>query len=57
MAKPIRATPTLKGEEAKNFIKEVLQEQKNPSKARVKLIIDAGKIKFNYSELAAHQYT
>lgn len=28
MAKPIRATPTLKGIEAVNFIKEVIKEEK-----------------------------
>ena len=48
MAKPIRATPTLKGNEAINFIKQVLKEEKNPSKARINLIKEAIKIKFNY---------
>lgn len=38
MAKPIRATPTLKGEDAIRFVKEMLREQKNPSKARVATI-------------------
>lgn len=47
MAKPIRATPTLKGTEAINFIKEVVKEQKRPSKARINLIKEASKIKFN----------
>ncbi len=48
MAKPIRATPTLKGNEAISFIRDILKEQKSPSKARIKLISDASKIKFNY---------
>lgn len=48
MAKPIRGTPTLKGNEAINFIKDVLMEEKNPSKARINLIKEATKIKFNY---------
>ncbi|MBU1203741.1 MAG: hypothetical protein KKG60_01590 [Nanoarchaeota archaeon] len=47
MAKPIRSTPTLKGEEAIKFIKEVLKEEKNPSKSRIDLISEASKVKFN----------
>ena len=47
MAKPIRSTPTLKGDEATKFIKDVLNEEKSPSRARVNLIKEAGKIKFN----------
>ena len=48
MAKPIRATPTLRGEEARRFILEVLEEQRNPSKARIKLLHDAMNVKFNF---------
>ncbi|MBU1975725.1 MAG: hypothetical protein KKG59_04955 [Nanoarchaeota archaeon] len=48
MAKPIRATPTLKGIDAVNFIKDVLKEEKNPSKARIALIKEAAAIRFNY---------
>ncbi|MBI3032221.1 hypothetical protein HYY69_01995 [Candidatus Woesearchaeota archaeon] len=48
MAKPIRATPTLKGIEAINFIKDVLAEEQRPNKARVNLIKEASKTKFNY---------
>ena len=48
MAKPIRATPTLKGIDAINFIKEVISEEKRPSKVRINLIKEASKIKFNY---------
>ena len=47
MAKPIRATPTLRGEEARNFMKQVLEEQRNPSKARIKLLHDAAQARFN----------
>lgn len=47
MAKPIRATPTLKGEDAVNFIRELCKEERNPSKNRVKLINEASQIKFN----------
>ncbi len=47
MAKPIRATPTLKGIEAINFIKDLIKEEKTPSKVRVDLIKEASKIKFN----------
>ena len=47
MAKPIRATPTLKGEDAINFIRDILKEEQKPSKARVNLIKEAHRIKFN----------
>ncbi|MCK5040548.1 MAG: hypothetical protein KAR87_06285 [Candidatus Aenigmarchaeota archaeon] len=47
MAKPIRATPTLRGTEAVNFMKEVLHEQKHPSGNRIALLKQAEKIKFN----------
>lgn len=50
MAKPIRATPTLRGEEARRFMREVLEEQKNPSKARIKLLHDAAQVKFNFPQ-------
>jgi len=50
MAKPIRATPTLRGEEARRFIREVLEEQRNPSKARIKLLHDAMNVKFNFPQ-------
>jgi len=48
MAKPIRATPTLRGEDARRFIREVLEEQKNPSKEGVKVLREAAKVKFNF---------
>ncbi len=47
MAKPIRATPTLKGDDAINFIKAVIKEEKRPSKNRISLIKEASRIKFN----------
>ncbi|HIG95606.1 TPA: hypothetical protein HA249_01800 [Candidatus Woesearchaeota archaeon] len=48
MAKPIRATPTLRGEDARKFMQEVLKEQQTPSKARMKLLHDAANVKFNF---------
>lgn len=30
MAKPIRATPTLRGEEAEKFIKQMIKREKSP---------------------------
>lgn len=45
MAKPIRATPTLRGEDAKNFVRAVLQEQSNPSPARIKTLREAMRLK------------
>lgn len=45
MAKPIRATPTLRGKDAEKFIKEWTKEIKNPSKGRVKFIREAEKHK------------
>ena len=50
MAKPIRATPTLRGEDARRFIQEVLEEQRNPSKERIKLLYDAAHVKFNFPQ-------
>lgn len=41
MAKPIRATPTLNGEEAIQFVKNILREEKRPTKARVATITNA----------------
>jgi hypothetical protein len=47
MAKPIRATPTLKGEEAIRFIAAVRKEERQPSKARVDMIRSASRTRFN----------
>lgn len=49
MAKPIRATPVLKGEDAKKFVKEWIEEIKNPSKARIEFIKEAEKHKQFFS--------
>jgi hypothetical protein len=38
MAKPIPATPVLRGKDAVRFIKTMLKEEKNPSPARVRTI-------------------
>jgi len=50
MAKPIRATPTLRGEEARRFMTEVLAEQRRPSKARLQLLRDAAQAKFKFPQ-------
>jgi len=38
MAKPIRATPTLTGEDAERFVRTMIREQKNPSPNRIATI-------------------
>jgi len=48
MAKPIRATPTLRGEDARRFIREWTKECKNPSKGRIQFIKEAEKQKDFY---------
>jgi len=48
MAKPIRATPTLRGEDAKRFLREWSEEIKHPSKERVAFIKNAEKTKDFY---------
>lgn len=47
MAKPIRATPTLRGEDARKFMRGVVEEQRNPSKARIELLQEAVQARFN----------
>lgn len=47
MAKPIMPTPTLRGKDAERFVREMLKEQKNPSKQRIKLLKEASSTKFN----------
>lgn len=51
MAKPIRATPVLRGEDARRFVKEWLQEIKYPSKERVAFITSARKNKDFYLKM------
>ncbi len=46
MAKPIRAIPTLKGDDAKRFLNILLKEEKNPSKKRVEFIKKSLKMTF-----------
>ena len=43
MAKPIRATPVLRGKQVDNFLKEWINESKNPSKKRINFIRNAEK--------------
>lgn len=45
MAKPIRATPVLRGEDAKKFLRSWIKEIKNLSRGRIKLIKSAEKNK------------
>ncbi|MCK4319450.1 hypothetical protein KAW38_02660 [Candidatus Micrarchaeota archaeon] len=49
MAKPIRATPTLRGEDAIKFVKETIKEEETPSKNRVRTILRARR-NFSYFE-------
>ena len=47
MAKPIRATPTLRGEDAVRFIRNMIKEERTPNPNRVAFIKKALKLKFN----------
>ena len=38
MAKPIRSTPTLRGEDAIQFVKNMIKEQKDPDPRRIATI-------------------
>ncbi|MBS3060556.1 MAG: hypothetical protein J4432_03545 [DPANN group archaeon] len=46
MAKPIRPTPTLRGDDAIKFLKNMLLEEKKPNPKRIKFIEDSLKIDF-----------
>jgi len=46
MAKPIRATPTLRGEDAVRFIRNMIKEERRPNQKRIALIKQALGIKF-----------
>lgn len=48
MASPILPTPTLYGKDAIKFLKRMLEEERNPSPARIKTLEEAAKMKFNY---------
>ena len=50
MAKPIRSTPTLKGQEAIRFLREFIKEEKHPSKARIKILKDVEKLETYFSK-------
>lgn len=41
MAKPIRATPVLRGEDAKQFLRKMIAEQEHPNPNRIKFIENA----------------
>ena len=47
MAKPIRATPTLKGQEAVTFIRNMIKEETSPDPRRIVTIKRALNTKFN----------
>ena len=49
MAKPIRATPTLRGEDAVRFIKNMIKEERNPNPKRIAFIKEALNTKFRIS--------
>ncbi len=47
MAKPIRATPTLRGQEAIKFVRNMIKEERNPNPKRIAFIKKALKTRFN----------
>ena len=47
MAKPIRVTPTLRGQDAVRFVKNMIKEQTNPNPKRIAFIKKALNTKFN----------
>ncbi len=50
MAKPIRSTPTLHGEDAVRFIESMLKEETKPNPKRVATIKRALHTQFNVTE-------
>ena len=46
MAKPIAATPTLRGKEAIQFVKAMLKEEKFPNPKRIAFLKKARRMKF-----------
>lgn len=46
MAKPIRATPTLRGKDAIRFIRNMIKEETNPDPKRIATIKRALRTKF-----------
>ncbi len=47
MAKPIRSTPTLRGEDAVRFVKNMIKEENDPDPRRLATIKRALRSKFN----------
>ncbi|MDI6738471.1 MAG: hypothetical protein QME12_08250, partial [Nanoarchaeota archaeon] len=47
MAKPIRATPTLRGEDAARFVRNMIREETRPNPKRIAFIKKALSTKFN----------
>lgn len=47
MAKPIRATPTLRGVDAVRFIENMIKEERTPNQKRLAFIKKALNSKFN----------
>ena len=47
MAKPIRSTPTLRGQDAIRFVRNMIKEEKNPNPNRIATIKRALRTKFN----------
>lgn len=47
MAKPIRSTPTLRGEDAVRFIRNMIREETSPNPIRIATIKRALKTRFN----------
>lgn len=47
MAKPIEATPTLRGADAVRFIKKMIKEERNPNPKRIAFIKKALNTKFH----------
>ncbi len=49
MAKPIQATPTLRGKEAIRFVRNMIKEETNPDPQRLAVIRRALRTRFNVS--------
>jgi len=49
MAKPIRSTPTLKGEDAKRFVQNMIKEESRPNPNRIAFIKRSLSTKFRVS--------
>jgi len=47
MAKPIRSTPSLRGQDAKRFVQNLIKEEKTPNRNRINTIKKALNMKFN----------